>query len=49
VYPYGYNTLVYTVLQTQEFQDRLDALKDLRGRLRIVARLRQAEAGNLGD
>jgi putative addiction module killer protein len=40
---------VYTVLQTQEFQDWLDALKDERGRLRIVARLRHAEAGSLGD
>jgi putative addiction module killer protein len=49
VYPYGYNALVYTVLQTQQFQDWLDALKDIRGKLRIVARLRQAEAGNLGD
>ncbi len=40
---------MYTVLQTQEFQDWLDALKDKRGRLRIVARVRHAEAGNLGD
>jgi len=40
---------VYTVLQTLEFQDWLDALKDVRGRLRIVARLRQVETGNLGD
>ena len=27
----------------------LDGLKDKRGQIRIVARLRQAEAGNLGD
>ena len=40
---------MYTVLQTLEFQDWLDALKDVRGRLRIVARLRQVETGNLGD
>ena len=40
---------MFTVLQTPEFRDWLDALKDMRGRLRIVARLRQAEAGNLGD
>jgi putative addiction module killer protein len=39
---------VYTLLQTQEFQDWLDALKDLRAQIRIVARLRLAEAGNLG-
>jgi putative addiction module killer protein len=40
---------VYTLRQTQEFQDWLDGLKDLRARIRIVARLRIAEAGNLGD
>jgi len=40
---------MYVVRQTQEFQDWLDALKDLRAQVRIVARLRQAEAGNLGD
>jgi putative addiction module killer protein len=40
---------MYVIRQTQEFQDWLDALKDLRAQVRIVARLRQAEAGNLGD
>ena len=40
---------MYVVRQTQAFQDWLDALKDLRAQVRIVARLRQAEAGNLGD
>jgi putative addiction module killer protein len=40
---------VYTLRQTQEFQDWLDALKDLRAQIRIVARLRLVEAGNLGD
>jgi putative addiction module killer protein len=40
---------MYTVQQTQDFQNWLDGLKDLRAQLRIVARLRQAEAGNLGD
>lgn len=38
-----------TVQQTQEFQDWLDRLKDRRAQLRIVARIRMAEAGNLGD
>lgn len=38
-----------TVRLTQEFQDWLDALKDLRAQVRIVACLRMAEAGNLGD
>jgi len=40
---------MFTVRQTQEFQDWLDGLKDLKAQLRIVARLRLAEAGNLGD
>jgi putative addiction module killer protein len=40
---------MYTVKQTQEFQDWLDDLKDIKAQLRIVARLRLAEAGNLGD
>lgn len=40
---------MYTLRQTQEFQDWLDALKDLRSQVRIVARLRLVEAGNLGD
>lgn len=37
------------VRQTEEFVEWLDALKDRRAQIRIVARLRQAEAGNLGD
>jgi putative addiction module killer protein len=41
--------VVYTLRQTEEFQDWLDGLKDLRAQIRIVARLRLAEAGNLGD
>ncbi len=40
---------MFTLRQTQEFQDRLDGLRDRRAQVRIVARLRLAEAGNLGD
>ncbi len=40
---------MFTVQQTQEFQDWLDALRDLRAQVRIATRLRLAEAGNLGD
>jgi len=40
---------VYTLLQTEEFQEWLDALSDKRVQLRIAARLRQVEAGLLGD
>ncbi|KAB2963978.1 MAG: type II toxin-antitoxin system RelE/ParE family toxin [Thermoanaerobaculia bacterium] len=38
-----------TIRLTQGFQDWLDALRDRRAQIRIVARLRLAEAGNLGD
>ena len=40
---------MFTVCQTREFQAWLDALKDMRAQVRIAARLRLAEAGNLGD
>lgn len=49
LYPYGYSHTVFTVLQTEEFVAWLDALKDKRAQIRIAARLRLAEAGNLGD
>ena len=40
---------MFTVRQTEEFVAWLDELKDKRAQVRIAARLRQAEAGNLGD
>ena len=40
---------MFVVRQTDEFLTWLDGLKDIRARVRIAARLRQAEAGNLGD
>lgn len=40
---------MFAVRQTQAFQDWLDGVKDVKAQLRIVARLRLAEAGNLGD
>ena len=40
---------MFTVLQTEEFVAWLDDLKDKRAQVRIAARLRQAESGNLGD
>ena len=40
---------MFTVLQTLEFQGWIDGLKEVKAQLRIVARLRLAEAGNLGD
>jgi putative addiction module killer protein len=38
-----------TVRLTEEFQVWLDGLSDKRAQVRIAARLRMAEAGNLGD
>lgn len=40
---------MFTVRLTEHFQEWLDGLKDRRAQIRIVSRLRQAEAGNLGD
>jgi len=40
---------MYSVQLTSEFESWLDGLKDRTSKLRIVARLRQAESGNLGD
>ncbi|MBX3280758.1 MAG: type II toxin-antitoxin system RelE/ParE family toxin [Acidobacteria bacterium] len=40
---------MYTVRQTEEFQNWLDHLTDRRAQVRIAARIRQAELGNLGD
>jgi putative addiction module killer protein len=38
-----------TVRLTEEFADWLDALQDKRAQVRIAARLRRIESGNLGD
>ncbi len=40
---------MFVVRQTEAFVAWLDSLKDKRAQVRIAARLRQAEAGNLGD
>ena len=40
---------MYTVRLTEEFLEWLDAITDTRTQVRIAARLRQVEAGNLGD
>jgi putative addiction module killer protein len=40
---------MFVVRQTEHFVAWLDALNDKRAQVRIAARLRQAEAGNLGD
>ena len=40
---------MFAIRQTEEFVAWLDDLKDKRAQVRIAARLRQAEAGSLGD
>ena len=40
---------MYTVLRSNEFDKWLTRLKDAKGKARIVARIRSAELGNLGD
>ena len=40
---------MFSIRQTEEFVAWLDALKDKRAQVRIAARLRQVEAGSLGD
>jgi putative addiction module killer protein len=40
---------VFTVQLTSEFEAWLDGLQDKKAQVRIAARLRLAEAGNLGD
>jgi putative addiction module killer protein len=40
---------MYTVLRSSEFDKWLTKLKDAKGKARIIARLRSAELGNLGD
>jgi putative addiction module killer protein len=41
--------LVLAVQLTTDFESWLDGLRDKKAQVRIAARLRQAEAGNLGD
>lgn len=40
---------IYTILQTETFVSWLATLRDLKAKVRIVARLRQASLDNLGD
>ena len=40
---------MFVIRETEEFRSWLDALRDKRAQVRIAARLRHAESGNLGD
>lgn len=41
--------MMYTVLRSDSFDKWLAGLKDAKGKARIVARIKSAELGNLGD
>ena len=45
----SYNPRMYTVHQTQIFRHWLQKMRDKNIQVRIAARIRNAEAGNLGD
>jgi len=40
---------MYDVVRTREFDEWLSKLRDAKGKARIIARIRSAELGNLGD
>lgn len=40
---------MYSILKTDDFNNWLSGLRDSKGKARILARLRSAELGNLGD
>ena len=49
MYPNRYDIYVYYIQRTDEFDEWLARLKDLRARAKIVVRIKSAELGNLGD
>jgi len=49
LYPNRYNLFINTFHQTDVFSCWLKNIKDIKTRARIVARIRSAEHGNLGD
>jgi putative addiction module killer protein len=40
---------MFTIQKTEYFNDWLRGLRDIRGKAKILARLKRAEQGNLGD
>ena len=48
-YPIGYYLCMNIIQTTQEFSRWLAALRDLKARTRIAARIKNATAGNFGD
>jgi putative addiction module killer protein len=48
MYPLGYNWMM-EIRRTEVFRKWIDGLKDVSGRVRILARIRRFEDGNAGD
>ena len=49
LYPNGYSGTMNTIVRTAVFDRWLARLKDVRGKARIIKRIRSAERGNFGD
>lgn len=49
MYPTRYKILMNIIKFSPEFGQWLSALRDLKGRVKIIARLERAEQGNFGD
>jgi putative addiction module killer protein len=49
LYPNGYKRIMNTIIRTAAFDAWLKALKDPRGKARIIERIRSAERGHFGD
>ena len=49
MYPYGYIFSMNIIKYSQEFGQWLSSLRDIKGRIKIIARLERAEQGNFGD
>lgn len=50
LYPIGYNdSVMYLIKRTKQFDQWLKKLKDIKGKARILTRLKKIENGELGD
>lgn len=49
LYPTRYRLPMNTFYQTDQFSNWLQKLRDIQAKARIVARIKSAEVGNLGD
>ncbi len=49
MYPIRYIIIIYEIIKTEIFDIWLKNLRDLHGKGKILARIKRAELGNLGD